>query len=140
MKKWMKICLIVLCVLVALDLLAQLFCLRVNPIAVESAVLCTYDCDDENNESFSQVELNGEEIWRLAMLYNLSIPMDKEYLGCPIECDRIEIKFKSGTDLIIQSYRVEQWFIIEPVGYVFDNQLLLDYMQEVLEKHNLPRW
>ena len=109
----------------------------VNPLLVENAVLYSYDGEREKT---STMELTDEEIWKLCMLYNLSFPTNKDYLGCPIECDRIETKFKSGTELIIHSYRDEQWFIIQPGGYVFDNQLLLDYIQEVLEKHGLPLW
>ena len=136
MKKWMKICLIVLCVLVALDLMAQLFCLRINPLLVDRMELYTYDSVGDTEDC---LELSTEEIWKISMLYNLSVLVDSVMADPPPMHDRLEVYFKSGTKLILYNFKDEQ-FLLKPGYYVISGQWLHDYIQEVLEKHNLPRW
>lgn len=136
MKKWIKICLIVLCVLIALDLMAQLFCLRVNPLLVDRMELYTYD-SARNVED--HIELSNEEIWKISMLYNLSIPTDSVMADPPPMHDRLEVHFKSGTKLILHHYPGEQ-FLLKPGYYVISGQWLYDYIQTLLEQHNLPKW
>ena len=136
MKKWIKVCLIVLCVLLVLDFVAQLFLLRVNPIWVDSMELYTYDSEQDKEY---HLELTGDEIWKVSMLHNLSIPVDKVVADPPPMCDRLEIHFITGAELILYLISDEQ-FSAKPSYYVFSCQWLYDYIQEILEQHNLPKW
>lgn len=132
MKKWLKICLIVLCVLVALDLMAQLFCLRVNPLMVDRIELYTYDHTREG-----RVVLNEEEASKVVLLYNLSMP-SRRVDGQPC-CDsyRLEVYFKIGTKLFI-SEGTKDKLIISTSDHYVSNKWLLDYILKLVEKYELP--
>ena len=136
MKKWMKICLIVLCILIALDLMAQLFCLRVNPLLVDRVELYTYD-SARNVED--HIVLSNEEKWKISMLYNLSIPIDTVMADPPPMHDRIEVYFKSGTKLTLY-HLPDGEFLLKPGYYVISGTWLYDYIQTLLESHDLPKW
>ena len=142
MKKWIKRCLIVICVLIALDFLAQLFCLRINPMLVDRMELYTYvqhidgsSVEDEEHH----VELTRKEIWKISMLYNLSFPNDTVMADPPPMYDRLVVHFKTGTKMTLYVY-VDEQFLLKPGHYVISNQRLYDYIQELLEKYDLPVW
>ena len=135
MKKWIKVCLIVISVLIALDLVGQLFCLRINPLLVDRMELYTYDSIGNTEDC---LKLSTEEIWKISMLYNLSVPNSTVRLDPPPMHDRLEVHFKSGTKLILYNIKDEQ-FLLKPGYYVISGQWLHDYIQELLEQHNLPK-
>lgn len=136
MKKWMKITLIVLSVLIAFNILAGLLGLRVNPFAVEKIELYSYDF--ENDEEY-RVELTEGEIWMVSMLYNLSVPTRKLYADAPPMNDRLEIYLESGGEINIFPLKRERLHM-KPGYYKFSDPLLYNYIQTLLEKYGLPAW
>ena len=136
MKKWIKACLIVLGVLVAVELLLYAFCIRINPLAVDKLVLCSYD---GKTQKFYQAELTQEEIWKLAMLYNyhLAFPESIPQFDCPTECDRLEIYYDADTKMTIHTIPDDRFVM---GGSAVSNDRLWKYIQELLAKYELPAW
>jgi len=143
MKKWMKICLIVLCVVLVFEVLAWVSGLRVNPSEIESVKICTcveHPYEDHVEYSVDYLELSEDEIWELAILYNLTpFSIRKLYADPAPDSDGVEIRLKSGERMWIRPYRNGQLHM--KMSYLVVFNLLLDhYIQELLEEHDLPVW
>lgn len=143
MKKWMKICLIVLCVVLVFEVLAWVSGLRVNPSEIESVKICTcveHPYEDHVEYSVDYLELSEDEIWELAILYNLTpFSIRKLYADPPPETDAVEIRLKSGERMWIHPYG-DLTLHSKPSYLVIFNPLLNGYIQWLLEKYGLPTW
>lgn len=143
MKKWMKICLIVLCVVLVFEVLAWVSGLRVNSSEIKRIKICTSVTNP--HESYSEydadyLELSEDEIWTLAMLYNLTpLSIQTRYADPPPETDAVEIRLKSGERMWIHPYG-DLTLHSKPSYLVIFNPLLNGYIQWLLEKYGLPAW
>ena len=142
MKKWMKICLIVLCVVILWEAAAWLWGFRISPLEVEYIEVCT--CVEQYSDhrvdyAVDYLKLSEDEIWKFVMLHNLSFYTDKFMGDSPPESDGIEIRFKSGRRMWIDPYRGSR-IHVKPGYYVMYNPLLCNYIQQLLAEHNLPAW
>ena len=132
MKKWMKICLIVLCVALVFEVAAWLIGIRVNPFALERIELYTYD-----HECEGRVVLNGQEALRAVLIYNFSLP-SRKVNGQPC-CDsyRLEMYFVNGEKLFVSEGTKEK-LVISTSDYYIANQWLVNYILELAEQYKLP--
>lgn len=137
MKKWMKICLIVLCVVLLWEILAWIGGLRINPFAVEKATLYSYD--DETGK-YHSAKLTAEEAWKIVLLYNFcTTHMGTAVVDGPTEPDIVELQMEAGGEVTMLPLRGDR-LSIKP-GYLNTYNLLLrDYIRELLEKCELPVW
>ena len=137
MKKWVKICLIVLCVLLVFEGLAWLFGYRINPFDVEKVTLYSYD---QETLKYHSQELTEEEMWKIVLLYNYcTFHMGTERADGSTEPDCVILETKAGREIMMLAVRGGR-LIIKP-GYLFtSNRWLRDYINELLEKYNLPAW
>ena len=143
MKKWMKIALIVLCVVLVFEVLSWVSGLRVNPSEIKSVKICTcveHPYEDHIEYSVDYLELSEDEIWELAILYNLTpFSIRKLYADPPPETDAVEIRLKSGERMWIHPYG-DLTLHSKPSYLVIFNPLLNGYIQWLLEKYGLPTW
>lgn len=137
MKKWMKICLIVVCVLLVFELFAWIFGYRINPFAVEKAKLYSYD---EETGKYRSAELTQEEAWKIVLLYNFcTTHMGTEMVDGPTEPNIVELQMKVIGKVTMLPLRGDR-LSIKP-GYLHTyNPSLRDYIRELLEKYDLPAW
>lgn len=136
MRKWMKIALIVLCVVLVFEVLAWVIGIRVNPLAVEKIELYSYDY--ENDEEY-HVELTEEEKWMVSLLYNMSTIMRKLYADPPPMSDRLVIYSESGEMFSVAPLDNEK-LLTKQSYHKISNPLLYKYIQSLLEKYGLPAW
>lgn len=132
MKKWMKIGLIVLCVVLVFEVLAWVFGIRVNPFTVQKIELYAYDHEQER-----RVVLNDQEALKAMLLFNISLP-SREVDAQPC-CDsyRLEMYFKNGEKLFV-SEGTKDKLVISTSDYYVANQWLVDYILELVAKYELP--
>ena len=137
MKKWMKISLIVVGVLLVFELFAWIFGYRICPWDVEKARLYAYD--DATHKYYS-AELTDEEALKIVLLYNFcTTHLGTEMVDGPTEPDIVVLQMKNGEKVTMLPVRGKR-LIVKP-GYLWaDNRLLYDYIQELLEKYDLPAW
>ena len=132
LKKWGKVCLLVLCVFCVISLFAQLWGLHINPLVVDRIELYTYDHKYEG-----RVELSEQEAWKAMLLSNLSLPAG-EVIAEPC-CDsyRLEVYFRTGAKTLISEGTHDKLIVSANRHYV-SNQWLIDYILELVEKYDLP--
>ena len=137
MKKWMKICLIVLCALLAFEGMLLLFSYHINPFNIERAMLYSYD---QETGKYHSAELTKEETWKIVLLYNYcTIHKGKEMVDGPTQPDIVSLEMKIGEEVTMLPLQGER-LSIKP-GYLLTyNPWLRDYMRELLEKYELPAW
>jgi len=137
MKKWMKICLIVVCVLLVFELFAWIFGYRISPFFVDKAVLCSYDSE---NDKYYTAEVTDGEMWKLVLLYNYgSFHKGSLIADAPPMSDSLEFRLTNGASVTIDELRSKN-MLIKPGYYKFVNSWLYDYIQALLEKYDLPVW
>ena len=137
MKKWMKICLIIICVLLVFEFFAWVFGFRINPFAVEKAVLCSYEYE---SDEYHTVELTKSQILKISLLYNYcSFPLGKIMADPPPMADRVEFHFATGRKIMMDTLRGER-LLMKPGYYSYANAWLWNYIQDLLEKYDLPAW
>lgn len=132
MKKWMKICLIVLCAVLVFEVLAWAFGIRMNPLAVERIELYTYDHEHEG-----RVVLTDQEALKAMFIYNLSLPSSKVNAQPCCDSYRLEMYFKSGEKLFVSDGTKDK-LVINTSDYYVANQWLVDYILELVEQYELP--
>jgi hypothetical protein len=137
MKKWMKICLIVVCALLVFELFAWIFGYRISPFFVEKAKLYSYD---DETLTYHSAELTAEEAWKIVLLYNFcTTHLGVEMVDGPTEPNIVELQVKNGGEITMLQVRGKR-LIVKP-GYLWaDNRLLWNYIQDLLEKYDLPAW
>ena len=139
MKKWIIVSAVVLCVVIAIQPFAYQNCLRLNPASVDRIELFfrterhTGGCIVYVTKH--HVKLTAEEIWKFAMLYNLSSPTGTYTEEPPIEYTRIEIYYKTGTAMVLY-VDLDEHFLLQPGNYEITGEHLHDYLQEIIEKYS----
>ena len=81
MKKWVKICLIILCVLLVFEGLALLFGYRINPFDVEKVTLYSYDQETLKYHSQELTEEESKLIFERFYKTETSRGLDKTGVG-----------------------------------------------------------
>lgn len=137
MKKWMKICLIVVGVLLVFELFAWIFGCRICPWDVEKVRLYAYD--DATHKYYS-AELTDEEALKIVLLYNFcSVHTGQEMVDGPTEPDIVELQLTGGSEVTMLPIRGQR-LIIKPGYLCVTNEWLRDYIRELLDKYGLPAW
>lgn len=139
MKKWVKVCLIVLCVLLVFEGLAWLFGYRINPLVIEKATLYCYELENDK-EHYHSVELTEEEMWKIVLLYNFTtIHQGKEMIDGPTMPDCVILETTTGGEIMMLAVRGDR-LTIKPDYLLTYNPALCRYIEELLAKYGLPAW
>lgn len=138
MKKILKRILIILGIVFAILLVITMLFgkKKLAPRDVEKIVLETTDFDIK----FDSIELDKREIMGFLGLYNFSVNAGSVNVDRPYSDFRVEIYLKNGDTIILRDYRDGKLYYSASGDYCWIyNQSLWNYIEHLIEQHNMAR-